>query len=75
MCKQADSTKTKKKLLSFKIAIAKVTNLPGLRLAIQSSSTYIRVIHHFSKQSQNDTAFFNVFQDFKSKISEKSDQN
>ena len=36
---------------------------------------YIRVIHHFFKQAQNDTAVLNVFQDLKSKISEKSDQN
>ena len=36
---------------------------------------YIRVIHHFFKQAQNETAILNVFQDLKSKISEKSDQN
>ena len=36
---------------------------------------YIRVIHHFFKQSQNDTAVVNVIQDLKSKISEKSDKN
>ena len=35
---------------------------------------YIRVIHHFFKQSQNETAVLNVFQDLKSKISEKLDQ-
>ena len=38
-------------------------------------NTNIRVIHHFFKQAQNETAIFNVFQDLKSKISEKSDQN
>ena len=36
---------------------------------------YIRVIHHLFKQAQNETAILNVFQDLKSKISEKSDQN
>ena len=36
---------------------------------------YIRVIHHFFQQSQNKTAVLNVFQDLKSEISEKSDQN
>ena len=36
---------------------------------------YIRVIHNFFKQAQNETAVLNVFQDVKSKILEKSDQN
>ena len=36
---------------------------------------YVRVICHFFKQSQNKTADLNVFQDIKSKISEKLDQN
>ena len=34
-----------------------------------------RVIHHFFKKAQNETAVLNVFQDLKSEISEKSDQN
>ena len=36
---------------------------------------YVRVIHHFFKQAQNETAVLNVFQDVKSEISEKSYQN
>ena len=35
----------------------------------------IRVIHHFFKQSQNETAVLNVFRDLKPKISEQLDQN
>ena len=34
-----------------------------------------KVFHHFFKQSHTETAVLNVFQDLKSKISEKSDQN
>ena len=32
---------------------------------------YVRVIRQFFKQSQNEAAISNVFQDLKSKISEK----
>ena len=44
-------------------------------LAMVHTDIYIRVIHHFFKQAQNEIAVLNVFQDLKSEIPEKSDQN
>ena len=41
----------------------------------KKSCLYIKVFYHFFKQSQTEPAVLNVFQDLKSKISEKSDQN
>ena len=42
---------------------------------VRNEDMCIRVIHHFFKQAQNETAILNVFQYLKSKISETSDQN
>ena len=35
---------------------------------------YVKVFHHFFKRIQTEPAVLNVFQDLKSKISEKLDQ-
>ena len=46
-----------------------------LNLTLSANLIYIRVFHHFFKQSKTESAVLNVFQDLKSKISEKLDQN
>ena len=55
---------------------ANVISIQQKNIHVHQIHTYMynRVIHHFFKQTQNETAVLNVFQDLKS-ISEKSDQN